>query len=92
MTRHNLEVRVKPRAGLLDPQGAAIRHALDALGFEGVEEVRVGKVIDLTVEAPSPSDAVQLAREMCRKLLANPVTEDFQVSVAADSEVEEAEA
>jgi phosphoribosylformylglycinamidine synthase PurS subunit len=87
VTRHRLEVRVKPRAGLLDPQGAAIHHALDSLGFEGVSEARVGKVIDLTVEAPSQSEAVELAR----KLLANPVTEDFDVSAERDAEAEEAE-
>lgn len=86
MTRHNLEVRVKPRAGLLDPQGAAIHHALDSLGFEGVSEVRVGKVIDITVEADSQPEAIELAREMCRKLLANPVTEDFQVGPGRNGE------
>lgn len=81
MNRFHLEVRVKPRPGLLDPQGKAIHHALDSLGYPGVEEVRVGKVIDLDVSAPTAEAAVELGHEMCRKLLANPVTEDFQVTV-----------
>jgi phosphoribosylformylglycinamidine synthase len=79
---HRIEVRVKPRAGLLDPQGAAVRHALESLGFSGVSDVRVGKSIDLDVEAASASEAVEMAEEMCRKLLANPVTEDFTVGRA----------
>ena len=73
---------MKPRAGLLDPQGAAVQHALESLGFSGVTEVRVGKVIDLDIEAASASEAIEAAEEMCRKLLANPVTEDFTVGRA----------
>lgn len=79
MTPYHIEVRVKPRAGLLDPEGTAVQHALESLGFEGVSEVRVGKVIDLRIEAASRSEAEERAEEMCRKLLANPVTEDFLV-------------
>ena len=82
MATHHIEVRVKPRAGLLDPQGAAVRHALESLGFSGVSEVRVGKVVDLDIEAPNASQAIEMAEEMCRKLLANPVTEDFTVGRA----------
>jgi phosphoribosylformylglycinamidine synthase subunit PurS len=81
LSRYHLEVRVKPRPGLLDPQGKAIQHALDSLGYPGVEEVRVGKVIDIDIEAASPEGAIELGREMCRKLLANPVTEDFTVAL-----------
>ena len=77
--RYQLEIRVVPRAGLLDPPGKAIHHALHSLGYEGVEEVRVGKAIFLSLDASSEADARARAEEMCRKLLANPVTEDFQV-------------
>jgi phosphoribosylformylglycinamidine synthase subunit PurS len=72
---------VKPRPGLLEPEGKAIHHALESLGFEGIEDVRVGKVMDLELEATSPDEAEEAVREMCRKLLANPVTEDFEVAV-----------
>ena len=81
MSRYHLEVRVKPRPGLLEPEGKAIHHALESLGFSGVADVRVGKVIDLELDADSPAAAVEAAEEMCRKLLANPVTENFDVEV-----------
>ncbi len=82
MSHFHVEVRIKPRAGLLDPEGKAIQHALDSLGFEGVDNVRVGKVVDLEVEAPSEKEAIDRATQMCRKLLANPVTEDFGITVS----------
>ena len=81
MTSFHLEIRVKPRPGLLDPEGKAVHHALESLGFPGISEVRVGKVIDVDVKAESQPVAIDQASEMCRKLLANPVTEDFQVTV-----------
>ena len=82
MSRYQLEVRVKPRPGLLDPQGKAIHGALRSLGWPEVSEVRVGKAIYLDLEAASEGDALDRARAMCRKLLANPVTEDFEVTLA----------
>ena len=81
MSQVHLEIRVKPRPGLLDPEGKAIHHALHSLGWEGVEDVRVGKAIYLDMDAESPEQALEIAETMCRKLLANPVTEDFEVSV-----------
>lgn len=83
MSRFTVEVLVTPRPGLLDPQGKAIHHALSSLGYDAVEDVRVGKAIYLEVAAESPEDAVERAKEMCRKLLANPVTEDFHVTAAS---------
>ena len=84
MSPYRLEVRVKPRPGLLDPEGKAIQQALNSLGWEGVEDVRVGKAIYLDLEAASSEAAVEAAEAMCRKLLANPVTEDYAVSVVGD--------
>lgn len=81
MNRYQLEVRVVPRAGLLDPPGKAIHHALHALGYAEVADVRVGKAIALQVEAASEDAARARAEQMCRKLLANPVTEDFEITV-----------
>ena len=77
---------VVPRPGLLDPQGKAVHHALASLGWETVKNVRVGKAIHLEVEAHSAEAAADSAREMCRKLLANPVTEDFRVTASAPVE------
>ena len=86
MSRYSLEIRIKPRPGLLDPQGKAIHGALHSLGWGEVGEVRVGKVIYVELDASSPEGAVQEAEAMCRKLLANPVTEDFAVSLAGELE------
>ncbi len=88
MTRFHLEIRVKPRPGLLDPEGKAIHHALESLGYPGVAEVRVGKVLDIELDAANADTALERGREMCRKLLANPVTEDFEVTVVAERAVE----
>ena len=79
MTTYHLEIRVKPRPGLLDPEGTAVRHALDSLGFPGVTDVRMGRLVDLTLEAEDEAQAIEHAEAMCRKLLANPVTEDYAI-------------
>lgn len=81
MSLVHLEIRVKPRPGLLDPEGKAIHSALNSLGWDGVADVRVGKAIYLELEADSEDAALEAAEAMCRKILANPVTEDFEVSV-----------
>ena len=78
-----VHVRVTPRPGLLDPQGQAVEHALSSLGFAGVQQVRVGKAIELGIDAPDAAAAEAEARRMCERLLANPVTEDFVVAVEA---------
>ncbi len=83
MSAFRVEIRVMPRASLLDPQGQAVAHALHALGFAEVGDVRVGKHLVLRVDAPSRDDAAARARAMCDRLLANPVTEDFQFQVEA---------
>jgi len=77
-----IHVTLKP--GILDPQGQALMHALEMLGFQGVAEARVGKFIELTFEGVPPSRAQALAAAACQKLLANPVMEDFQVALDAD--------
>lgn len=86
MSDFRLEIRIKPRPGLLDPEGKAIHHSLNSLGWEAVGDVRVGKVLYLDLRADSEEAAVAAGEAMCRKLLANPVTEDFEISVLAGSE------
>jgi len=83
VNRYRVEVRVMPRATLLDPQGQAVEHALHALGFGDVGEVRVGKHLVLEVQADSRDEALAHARAMCDRLLANPVTEDYDLAVEA---------
>lgn len=83
MSRFRVEVLVVPRPGLLDPQGKAVHHALSSLGWDSVADARVGKAIHLDVDADSADSAVAAVHEMCRKLLANPVTEDYRVTAGA---------
>lgn len=75
--KYRVVVTLKP--GVLDPQGDAIRHALGALGFEGVNSVRQGKMIELDLAESDPEKAEAAAREMCEKLLANTVIERYHV-------------
>lgn len=72
-------VRVMPRAGILDPQGHAVEHALGSLGFGGVEQVRVGRTLEIAVKADSEAQVRERLKEMCEKLVANPVTEDYVI-------------
>lgn len=81
MPAFRLQIRVMPRASLLDPQGQAVTRALHALGFSAVEDVRIGKHLVMRLDAPTPEEATAHARSMCERLLANPVTEDFTVDV-----------
>ena len=66
-------ILIRPKAGILDPQGIAVERALPALGFEGVANVHVGRLVELDVEDASQLDA------MCQKLLANPLVEDYEI-------------
>jgi phosphoribosylformylglycinamidine synthase PurS subunit len=88
LSSHRLEIRVKPRPGLLNPEGKAIHHALTSLGWDSVADVRVGKVIYVDMDAGSADEAVAAAETMCRKILANPVTEDFEISTVTGQRAE----
>jgi len=88
LSSHRLEIRVKPRPGLLNPEGKAIHSALTSLGWNGVEDVRVGKVIYVDMDADSADEALAAAEAMCRKILANPVTEDFEISTVGELRTE----
>jgi phosphoribosylformylglycinamidine synthase len=68
---------IRPKAGILDPQGEAVQRALPALGFDGVANVHVGRLIELDVPDP------ERLPEMCEKLLANPLIEDYEVELLA---------
>ena len=71
-----VRVLIRPKAGILDPQGQAVERALPALGFEGVSDVRVGRLVELTVEDESKLP------EMCERLLTNPLIEDYDIEDA----------
>ena len=77
-----IKVFVTPKRNVLDPQGAAVGHALESLGLKGLKSSRVGKVVELEVEgADSPQFRAQLDK-LCRDLLSNPVIEDYHYEIA----------
>jgi len=80
--KFQLQVVVSLKPGLLDPQGKAIEASLPAMGWANVSNVRVGKQVELTVEAESEEAAREQVEEMARRLLSNPVIEDFQILTA----------
>ena len=73
-----VRVLIRPREGILDAQGKAVERALPALGFDGVGEVRVGRLVELETDDPSRID------ELCQKLLANPLIEDYEIEILDD--------
>ena len=79
---YRIAVHIVPRAGLLDPQGNTITDALHSLGFRHVQAVHVGRHIVVETEAPDALQAEASVQQMCEKLLANPVTEDFEITSA----------
>jgi phosphoribosylformylglycinamidine synthase PurS subunit len=79
-------VVVTPKAVVNDPQGVTVKQALGALGFDEVEDVRVGKYIELRLDAESDSAAEARVEQMCRKLLANHVIEDYRYAIHGESQ------
>jgi phosphoribosylformylglycinamidine synthase subunit PurS len=75
------KVYVTPKRGVLDPQGKAVEHALRSLGFGEVGDVRIGKYMEIRLDDGSREQAAARVREMCEKLLANQVIEDFRFEV-----------
>jgi phosphoribosylformylglycinamidine synthase len=73
-------ILIRPKAGILDPQGKAVERALPALGFDGVSNVRVGRLVELDV------DATDQLNSICEKLLANPLIEDYDIQVVDATE------
>jgi phosphoribosylformylglycinamidine synthase PurS subunit len=72
-------VLIRPKAGILDPQGEAVQRALPALGFAGASHVRIGRLVELDVDDPDELDS------MCERLLANPLVEDYEVQLLGPS-------
>ena len=80
-----IHVFVTPRKNVLDPQGAAVGHALESLGFPRLKSTRVGKLIELDVEAADTPEFRARLDQVCRDLLSNPVIEDFRCEIAPES-------
>jgi len=79
-----LRVLVRLKPGIMDVQGTAVQRALVGLGFSDLTGLRIGKVIEMDLEVPSAEGARARAEDMCKKLLANPVLEDYEVQVLGD--------
>lgn len=77
----NARIHVTLKDGVLDPQGAAVRHALGQLGFSGVADVRQGKYLEIDLDETDPKKAEAAVREMCEKLLANTVIENYSIEI-----------
>ncbi|MEP6493575.1 MAG: phosphoribosylformylglycinamidine synthase subunit PurS [bacterium] len=80
MSRYRIAVHISPRRGILDPQGRTVADALHTLGFASVHDVHVGRHIVVELDASDKTTAERSTREMCERLLANPVTEDFEIA------------
>jgi phosphoribosylformylglycinamidine synthase len=80
-----VEAYVMPKKTVSDPQGLAVKHALDALGYKEIEEVRVGKVVTIKLNLKSKKDAEVRVNEMCKKLLANLIIEDYHFRINEDT-------
>jgi phosphoribosylformylglycinamidine synthase subunit PurS len=87
LNSYEVRVEVGHRPGILDPQGGVIERALPALGYGNVSHVRVGKSIRLVMEAADAAAARAEVEEMCRRLLANPVIEDYTIEILAPETV-----
>jgi len=79
--QYAVQIRVTPRPGILDPQGETIGRALGTLGYSGVTDVRMGRLVSLRVEAADEASARHAVTEMCERLIANPIIEDFTVLI-----------
>jgi phosphoribosylformylglycinamidine synthase len=79
MTKAKIHIGLKP--GVLDPEGRAVAHSLDVLGFAGIGEVRKGKYFEIGLDEPDPDRARATAEAMCRELLANPVIETYRIDI-----------
>jgi phosphoribosylformylglycinamidine synthase PurS subunit len=79
-----VRVLVRPKEGILDPQGQAVERALPALGYEGASNVRIGRLIELEVDGGDAEAVTASVREMCERLLANPLIESYQVEALPD--------
>ena len=74
-------ISITLRPAILDPEGKTIQHALTNLGYDAVDQVRMGKQAEVWIDAESEADAREVATEACEKLLANPVTENFDIQI-----------
>ncbi len=80
------KINISIRKTILDPQGKAVEHSLKSLGFNSIENTRIGKLIELKINTNSKEEAERITEEACRKLLANPVMEEYSFEIFKNGE------
>jgi phosphoribosylformylglycinamidine synthase len=80
---YSAKIKVTLRKSILDPQGKAVEHSIQSLGYNNIKDTRIGKFIELKIDASSEGDARKTTEEVCQKLLANPIMEDYEFEVVS---------
>ena len=75
------KIKVTLRSSILDPQGKTVEHSIQSLGYKNILDTRIGKYIELKIDADSENEAKRITEEVCKKLLANPVMEDYEFNI-----------
>lgn len=78
---YKAQIKVTLRKSILDPQGKTVEHSIQSLGYRNISDTRIGKYIELKIDASSEGEARKVTEEVCHKLLANPVMEDYEFSI-----------
>jgi phosphoribosylformylglycinamidine synthase subunit PurS len=80
---YSAKIKITLRKSILDPQGKAVEHSLQSLGFDSIKDTRIGKYVELKIDAKSEFEAKKITGEVCDKLLANTVMEDYEFEIAS---------
>ncbi|MBZ0203123.1 MAG: phosphoribosylformylglycinamidine synthase subunit PurS [Ignavibacteria bacterium] len=80
---YSAKIKVTLRRSILDPQGKAVEHSFQSLGYDKIKDTRIGKFIELKIDASSETEAKKMTDEVCGKLLANPVMEDYEYEITS---------
>ena len=80
---YSSRIKITLRKSILDPQGKAVEHSIESLGYKNVKDTRIGKYIELKLDASSEGEARKITDEVCKKLLANPVIEDYEFEITS---------
>ena len=86
---YSAQIKITLRKSILDPQGKTVEHSLMSLGYKNIKDTRIGKYIELMLDIDTEEEAKKITEEVCRKLLANPVMEDYEYDIKPAAEVVE---
>ena len=80
---YSAKIKVTLRKSILDPQGKAVEHSIQSLGYKNIKDTRIGKFVELKIDAGSEQEAKKVTNEVCAKLLANPIMEDYEFEIVS---------